>query len=311
MIETNLIHCVNTFSFLEQLPDECVDLTLTSPPVWKGGGHSDDFGQEHYLEDYLQKMWHMMYEIIRITKSTGHIVINIGDKYDTCGWLVIPYRFAMEITEEECKLINIISWIKKNPIAKQSKNKLMPSVEPFFHFVKSNDYYYNLRAFQRKKSDPSCLKKPDTHIGQKYFTMIQLSTLTDEQKASAEEHLKMAIEEVKEGSIQSFRMKIKGMHHYEGHMSKEGFTLLKYPINSAVKRDVIECSVESVKGVTIFPEKLVKELLYLCTKSNDVVFDPFCGSGTTCVVAKKMNRRYIGADICPNFCKIAKSRLED
>ena len=43
---------------------------------------------------------------------------------------------------------------------------------------------------------------------------------------------------------------------------------------------------------------------------NDVIIDPFCGSGTTCVAAKMLGRDYIGIDISEEYCKIARERLE-
>lgn len=42
----------------------------------------------------------------------------------------------------------------------------------------------------------------------------------------------------------------------------------------------------------------------------DLVLDPMCGSGTTCVAAKMLNRRFIGIDISPEYCEIARKRLE-
>lgn len=60
---------------------------------------------------------------------------------------------------------------------------------------------------------------------------------------------------------------------------------------------------------TIKPLELVKKLIRNHSQENDIVADFFLGSGTTCVAAKELNRRYIGFEINPKYFKIAKDRL--
>lgn len=58
------------------------------------------------------------------------------------------------------------------------------------------------------------------------------------------------------------------------------------------------------------PKKLIKRIIKASSNEGDVVFDPFMGSGTTLVVAKELNRNYIGCDIQEKAVKITKERLK-
>ena len=49
------------------------------------------------------------------------------------------------------------------------------------------------------------------------------------------------------------------------------------------------------------PEKLVAKVILASSKENDVILDPFLGSGTTSVVAKKLNRKYVGIEMNKEF----------
>jgi site-specific DNA-methyltransferase (adenine-specific) len=60
-----------------------------------------------------------------------------------------------------------------------------------------------------------------------------------------------------------------------------------------------------------FPEDLPRRSIELYTFLEDVVLDPFCGSGTTCVAAKKLGRRYIGYEINADYVELAEKRLEE
>jgi site-specific DNA-methyltransferase (adenine-specific) len=58
------------------------------------------------------------------------------------------------------------------------------------------------------------------------------------------------------------------------------------------------------------PEKLLAKLILASSNPGDVVFDPFLGSGTACVVAKKLRRKYVGIECEREYCALAQKRLE-
>ena len=85
----------------------------------------------------------------------------------------------------------------------------------------------------------------------------------------------------------------------------DGYNLKsKYYISSTNKNDK-----DLYKHPTIKPLELVKRHLQHATQPHDIIFDPFCGSGTTCVAAKEVSRRFIGIEIDQEFHKISTDRL--
>ena len=60
----------------------------------------------------------------------------------------------------------------------------------------------------------------------------------------------------------------------------------------------------------VFPEKLAEEHILTWTNPSDLVFDPMCGSGTTCKMAMVHQREYVGVDISEEYIQLAKQRLE-
>jgi site-specific DNA-methyltransferase (adenine-specific)/site-specific DNA-methyltransferase (cytosine-N4-specific) len=59
-----------------------------------------------------------------------------------------------------------------------------------------------------------------------------------------------------------------------------------------------------------FPEGLPEWFIKLFTKENDMVLDPFMGSGTTLIVANRMRRNAIGIEIVPEYCKMVEKQLK-
>ena len=67
---------------------------------------------------------------------------------------------------------------------------------------------------------------------------------------------------------------------------------------------------ENTAHPTQKPEKLLAKLILASSNEGDVIFDPFLGSGSTSVTAKKLNRRYVGVEISEQYCIWAEKRLE-
>jgi site-specific DNA-methyltransferase (adenine-specific) len=324
----NKIICSNALGVLKTIPSNSIDLIITSPPYYKQREYGKvGIGNEKSAEEYIENLMAVFKECVRVVKDTGAIVFNLGDKYENGSLLLIPYRFALEsLKRENVMLVNEVTWVKLNPAPRQDKKKLVSSKEPFFIFTKSRNYYFNKDKFLNslldlyKKSNNKNNKKTNSNIGKKYFELIEKSNLTEEEKRKAKLELEKAIEEVKTGKIESFRMKIRGIHSlpYGGqnggrkmHIEKNGFTIIKI-YGNPIKKDIIESPVETIKGnihPAVYPEFIIQEFLKLLTKEGDIILDPFIGSGTTGVVAKKMNRKFIGIEINPEYCKYAEERI--
>jgi len=83
--------------------------------------------------------------------------------------------------------------------------------------------------------------------------------------------------------------------------------------NSKIDHDVTGRFVTEKQNVhpTVKPIELMSYLITLGSRENDVVVDPFVGSGTTCIAAKMLDRKYIGIEKEKDYAIIAKTRLED
>lgn len=67
---------------------------------------------------------------------------------------------------------------------------------------------------------------------------------------------------------------------------------------------------ENTDHPTQKPEKLLAKIILASTKDNDLVLDPFAGSGTTAVVAKKLGRNFVAIESDETYCLLAQKRLE-
>ena len=316
---------------LPTIPDKSVDLVITSPPyfgqreydVGTLGGESDS---KYYIDNLLE----IMDELIRVLKDTGSIVYNIGDKYINGSWQLIPYRFASKVMEEfHLRLVNEITWVKTNPAPRSFKTRLTPSTEPFFQFVANFGYYHDVESYQREEAESREKEKKELatvhtdDLGMSYIAKIEKSGLSDDEKSRARTALYAVIDEVKNGDIESFRMKIRGVHsgsyggHEGGHngrMKKHGYTVIRFH-GRPMKRDVITGAVankiQTYGHPAVFPADVVREVIRLMCPMGGTVLDPYSGSGTTVVTAMQEGRDAIGIDVSEEYCAIAQERISD
>ncbi|MCD6387747.1 MAG: site-specific DNA-methyltransferase, partial [Methanophagales archaeon] len=190
---------------IKKIPSKSIDLVITSPPYYKQRDWMG-IGNEETPEAYLEKILGVFHECVRVTKDTGSIIFNLGDKYHEGSLLLIPYRFAIEaLQREKVKLINTITWVKTNPTPRQFKRRLVQSTELFFHFVKSDNYKFNLHAFMSEEARTE-RKRRMKNIGQRYFKLIEEAPLSEYEK-------EMAREEQKKGHRRGERRQNKGVSH--------------------------------------------------------------------------------------------------
>ena len=121
----NTIIIGDNVQILKQLEDECVDLVITSPPYYQQRNYENGqfgIGNELTEKDYLKNLLKVFKECVRVTKKTGSIVFNLGDKYLNGGLALLPYKFAIEAKENnDVFLINQLTWAKLNPTPRQEK----------------------------------------------------------------------------------------------------------------------------------------------------------------------------------------------
>ena len=92
--------------------------------------------------------------------------------------------------------------------------------------------------------------------------------------------------------------------------SEEGNFRLTYPSNFWDDISIPFWSMpENTDHPTQKSEKLYAKLILASSKPDDIVFDPFLGSGTACVVAKKLDRRFCGIELNEEYCLLAQKRL--
>ena len=92
---------------------------------------------------------------------------------------------------------------------------------------------------------------------------------------------------------------------------ENGTSLNKFEDSSMYGRVFRYGSLKKKLHPTQKPLELVKRLMLLSSNESDAVLDPFMGSGTTCIAALMLGRKYVGMDNNETFFSVAKDRIEE
>lgn len=245
----------STSEDMSDIPDESIDLVVTSPPYnidirygnktkngcileSKGVKYADKMNET----DYRNMLSAVFAECKRVLKKNGSAWINIKNRYD--NGVVIPPFWLFDLFQD-MYLKNLIIW--NFDWGGATNKRFAPRYEFIFWFVKDkDDYTFNLDDVKI----PALNYRPDRYKS-------QLKNPTDVWRISM----------------------ISG--NFEERTS--------HPAQ--------------------YPEELIERIILAGTNKGDIVLDPFIGSGTSAVVAKRLGRHYLGYEIVPEYCQIANDRL--
>ena len=251
--ELDDIYTTDCVEGMKKLPDNCIDLVVTSPPY-------DD------LRDY--KGFHFDFENIakemyRVMKPTGVVVWVVGDKIKNGNKSLTSFKQALFFQEVGFKVHDIMIYKKKNT-----------------PFMRSNAY-------------TNCYEFMIVLAKDKVVTFNPIKTKT------ARHGIEGLVANKKADGVNK---KVMGKLNEEKALTN----IWEYAVGlGGSTSDKI-----AFKHPAIFPEKLAEDHIISWSNKDDIVMDPFSGSGTTAKMAKENNRHFICFEISEEYTQISKERVK-
>jgi len=312
---------------LRTMPDEHVQCCVTSPPYYGLRDYAADgqIGLEPSMDEYLAKLVDVFSEVRRVLKRDGVLWLNMGDSYagswgdkgrqgdgamqgrsviaarQICvaakkkyrtgsipanGWglkpkdlIGMPWRVAFALQQSGWWIRSDIVWHKSNPMPESVTDRPTKSHEYIFFLSKSRRYYYDADSIREPL-------RPKTYTT---FGTRPRATGNDALGGVKSDNWGLTI------SVRKPRLRSDG------------------GIAGANKRTVWTVATQPSRRhhYASFPEQLVEPCVLAGSRHGDLVLDPFCGSGTTGVVALRHGRHFVGIEINPNYCKMSSERIRD
>lgn len=342
-IEKNTIINGNSLEVLKSLPDNSIDCCVTSPPYYalRDYGCDGQIGLEETPEKYIESLCDVFSEVRRVLTPEGTFWLNIADSYWGGGWrnaqfnehsgdiqkgskgtycglslpackgkvgeykpkdlIGIPWMLAFSLRSQGWYLRQDIIWQKPNPMPESVTDRCTKSHEYIFLLSKSQRYYFDHEAIQEEATGYDGRKDTMMKGSKKYNTQIMHNQSVQSMARNGHERWK----------FKSKNCQYDGQRPNSMHLKREaGMSDDVYPVRN--KRDVWTVNTKPCKEAhfATYPFELIKPCILAGCPENGIVLDPFMGSGTTAIVARSLNRNYLGVELNPEYIKIAHKRLE-
>ena len=269
---------------LKKLPENSVDLIFTSPPYADQRFYGTDefsINPDEYVEWLLPKVT----EFFRVLKNGGNFILNINDKVADGEQHLYVYELVIAIKKEiGFKYVRDYIWhnpsTPPNIFSRGKYGRTKKSHEYCFWFAKGENWTFNLDA----------IRKP--------YSKDMLKYLNGNGKGGRSENQRP--------STHSFDC----AKQWKNHGGSDPGSVIILGNTSSNGRFNKMCKENGINHPARFPEQLAEFFIKAGSNKNDVVLDPFMGSGTTIIAAERLSRKWIGIDANDVYCKLAKERLE-
>jgi hypothetical protein len=287
-------------------------------------------GRERTAPEYVAALLRVLAEARRVLTPRGSLWLNLGDTYRGKSLCGIPWRVALALQDEQGWILrNDVVWHKRKGAPDNAADKLRNVHEYLFHFVKQRHYFYDVTAVRNPPREPSSrdgrIVTPTGVSGVSYRRQIlRSSALTAQERAAALQALDEALARVATGTLADFRMVIRGQQrttHSDAaavsgraqELARRGFYVLPYHAHGAKLSDVWEIIPEdrwrTDRHYAPFPEELCALPIDATCPPGGIVLDPFAGTGTALLAARRRDRRAIGIDLSRDYLESARDRL--
>lgn len=291
-IEKNTIINGNSLEVLKSLPDNSIDCCVTSPPYYalRDYGCDGQIGLEETPEKYIERLCDVFSEVRRVLTSQGTLWLNIGDSYNGSkvgNTEVVKNRKVSESNDFHKKL-----WSGAKP-------KDLIGIPWMLAFTLRSQGWYLRQDIIWHKGNPLPESVTDrcTKSHEYIFLMSKSHKYYFDYEAIQE---KAKYPNDNRGSRGDSRRgtEMNSVSGVTGEMRN--------------KRDVwcVNTKPCSEAHFATYPFELIRPCILAGCPENGIVLDPFMGSGTTAIVARSLNRNYIGVELNPEYIKIAHKRLE-